>query len=184
MQRVFPMVAILAGLVVLAVFGEAAVLLPLSLEQMVVRAPYIVQFKVKEINYEVIENKPFTLATCEVIKTLKGDSAATVELRLPGGQMGEMEMVVPGAPIVKSGESYVAFLEPDTPPLPRKPAWHPLGLGQGMFALVEKEGRTFAIQTLNQAPIIFAACTNDANQCLNALRSQGYELADLLQRIK
>jgi hypothetical protein len=49
-----------------------------------------------------------TLADLDV---LKGDvSAATFELRMPGGAIGDQAQLYPGMPVIQQGERYVLFI--------------------------------------------------------------------------
>ena len=75
-------------------------------------------------------------------------------------------MIVPGVPTLKAGDRYIAFL---TPREGQAAQFQPLGLGQGLFALVEKQGKTYAIQTISRAPYHFRECADAPETCLRRL---------------
>jgi hypothetical protein len=75
-----------------------------------------------------------TVLTLEVEEYLKGSLGRTVEVTVPGGQMGPYRSVMPGAPQFVEGEELVLFLAGEAPAVP-----HVLGLGQGVFRILTNQ---------------------------------------------
>jgi len=69
-----------------------------------------------------------SLVTLEVEDYLKGGPARHLTFRTPGGQIGELRSVVPGAPQLAPGDEVVAFLEPRADAPQRL-----VGLSQGLL---------------------------------------------------
>lgn len=56
----------------------------------------------------------WTVATLEVVETLKGNLPGEIAVRLPGGRVGHLIATVDGAPKFKPGDAAVVFLERST----------------------------------------------------------------------
>ena len=68
----------------------------------------------------------WTVATVLVESTLHGPSAAVVEVRWPGGAMGDRELIVAGAPRFRTGDEVLAFIRSDGAVV---------GMAQGAFSI-------------------------------------------------
>jgi hypothetical protein len=51
----------------------------------------------------------WTVARLAVEETLQGEHQSVIEVRYPGGTMGELHMVVPGSPSLTQGDQVVVF---------------------------------------------------------------------------
>ena len=79
-----------------------------------------------------------TAVTVRISRSFKGvPTGADVEFRIPGGERGEVGLLIPGMPGFAPGEEILVFLTPES--------WTgirmPVGLGQGKFR-VETDART------------------------------------------
>ena len=83
---------------------------PYSIEEMADQAEQVVVGEVLATRTEVRGGSPWTVATVMVDVTLRGEHEILVEAAWPGGQMGDIELVVAGSPRVVSGEQAVVFL--------------------------------------------------------------------------
>jgi len=169
----FVLVLLIAG------SAGAATLLPLSPAQLKERAALVVQLEAVSSSVQIQNDIPFTVVTCRVLKQFKGTHAATVTLRVPGGKRGDLTMVVPGATIPQPGDVFVAFLEPDGAKHLGQPTYRSIGLGQGIFAIVERAGKSFAVQALARAPERLRDCAADDDACLKAAGVLAFPLAEL-----
>jgi hypothetical protein len=180
MRRTIAVLVLLLGAATVA----GAVVCPAPLALMIRSAQRIVVLRIDQLTIETDEGQPFTLATAAVSETLKGPHETPLRLRLPGGRVGGFVMVVPGAPTLRAGDEYLAFLAPDDNPRFAEPAWRSFNLGEGLFALIRKSGRTWAVQATGDAPQRFAACTAAADQCAAQAGAMVEELSVLKARIR
>jgi hypothetical protein len=72
-----------------------------------------------------------TVVTLEIEAALKGAGQATVQFRVPGGQVGRYRRIFLGAPVFPVGQRVVVFLGRRGTDLP-----YVLGLSQGVFRVV------------------------------------------------
>jgi hypothetical protein len=72
-----------------------------------------------------------TIVTLEVESYLKGALGATVQFRVPGGDLGRFRSIVVGAPAFRVDERVVVFLGATGPSVA-----YVLGLSQGVFRVV------------------------------------------------
>ncbi len=124
----------------LAVLGraEAVLVIPMTFEQLVDEAAAVVYARVANVRGQWTNDRRSidSVITVEPLRYLKGDLGQTIALRLPGGEVGGMINVLPGAPVLREGELVVLFLKVQGPAMPTT-----LGLGQGVFRLV-RDART------------------------------------------
>lgn len=121
---------ILALLVVAATAPlRASVVVPLTLTQLTEAAATIVDGTVTDVRVVEGPSGVERLVLVQVAATWKGDNSdTTLYVHLPGGRLGRVETIVPGAPQVAPGDRLVWFLGP-----------HPrgghvvLGLHQGLL---------------------------------------------------
>lgn len=124
--------------VVVAGFGavalvDASTVEPMSLAQMSERAQLIFTGRVIEqrTGWNVSRTRLYTYTTFEVDRYLKGGSgAATVEIRVWGGQVGQYRVMVSGAPSFGQGEEVLLFLGGGGAQM-----LTPLGMSLGKFTL-------------------------------------------------
>ena len=179
--------SVLFALFLISAYGlaaDASTLCSLPLANLAAQAERIVLVQIEKLEIETREGQPFTRALARVSRTYKGPPAATIPIRMPGGEINGFVMVVPGSPTLRVGEQFVAFLERDETAGFAQPAYRPLGLGQGLFAVVKKQNRTYAIQSLAGAPQEFTACEEPAAACLARLGVMGAELPELIRQIR
>lgn len=163
--------------------ARAASVVRLTVEQLRDRADRIALLEAVSSRVEVRDGRPSTIVVCRVRSILKGTSEATITLRLPGGRVGALTMRIPGVPLPEVGDVFIAFLTPDRT-APAEAAWRPIGWGQGMFALVERDGRAFAVQTLAHAPELFLNCGESTDLCLERLGVAAFSLPELWRRVE
>lgn len=107
--------AFAGALVVLAHSALATTVVPPTFEQLVSQAELVVRAEVRALRCEetLREGRPVihTYVTIDVVRTLKGDAPATLELRLLGGTVGDRTLHVPGVPRFAPGERCLLFIE-------------------------------------------------------------------------
>ena len=159
--------------------AAATTMRQLTLAELKARAARIAELEVVSTINEDGGDVPFTLAVCRVRRNLRGPAGDSLVLRVPGGKRGDLTALVPGAPLPEVGDVFVAFLEADAAAYRGQPTLRPVALGQGMFALVERGGATWAVQVLDRAPERFRACGDAAADCLRRFAVLGLPLSEL-----
>jgi hypothetical protein len=156
----------------------------LSLADLQQRATLIAE--VKATAAEVVDHSdlPFTLVTCQVRRSFKGEPAGSFMLAVPGGKRGDLTMKVPGATIPEVGDVFIVFAETGGPWHRGQFSFRPLGLGQGIFALIEHRGVTYAVQALARAPENLRACADDWPTCRSRLGVPAYPLDELAAQLR
>ena len=104
----------LALLLLVPVAKSQAVMVELSLEQLVKEANLIVVGTVESVRSELVEGKIFSFATILVSETIKGgleQGENKIVVRFAGGNVGDIGMRVDNGPDYKVGENVVAFLK-------------------------------------------------------------------------
>ena len=117
---------------------DAVVVVPMTFEQLVSEAAAVVYARVSEVRGQWTTDRQGidSIVTLEALQYLKGDFGSTLAIRLPGGTVGKIIHVLPGAPTLHDGDLVVLFLKA------RGPAYlTTLGLGQGIFR-VARDPRT------------------------------------------
>ena len=104
----------------------------MDIEDLSVRSERAVVGEVLDTWSERDENGVWTVATMLVDETLQGDHDPLVMMRWPGGQSGDIELIVSGAPQMNEGDHVVAFLSS---------TGHVVGMSQGAFTLNGDEAR-------------------------------------------
>jgi hypothetical protein len=171
-------IAAALAVVLCAGVAGATKLLPVSLPELKARAAVIAEVEAVALTVEERDGVPFTLVDCRVRRAFKGKPGDSLTLRTPGGKRGELTMIIPGAPLPEKGDVFIAFLEDDGNALGHGRVYRSIGLGQGMFALVERDGKTWAVQTMGAAPKLFAECREAADVCASRLSVVVRPLAD------
>jgi len=132
MKRTLLLVLLLAGL------ASAAVVVRLPLPDLVSRSELILEGRCLSVRSERDpEGLILTVVSVLVDRGYRGtDPGQRVEFRLPGGEVGDDGLVVPGVPTFREGEEVFLFL---TPPSPRGVRL-PVGLAQGKLRIVRDPG--------------------------------------------
>ncbi|MGC4122394.1 MAG: hypothetical protein QM765_48995 [Myxococcales bacterium] len=109
-----PRTLLLSSALLLAVPAAvwASVVLPASVEALARRADLVVRGRAeRSVAATSADGKLIhTVTTVRVLEKLKGQAGETVEVRSPGGTVGDITQVVHGAPSFTSGEEVVLFL--------------------------------------------------------------------------
>jgi len=132
----------LAAIVLLLVMPavvRATVLVPIEFRELVTVSTTIVHGRVVDVRAGWMDNRRAidTVLTVEANEYFKGEGAATVLVRVPGGQMGRYRTVFVGAPTFQSGDEVVLFLRGNSA---RGAAI--VGLNQGAFRVApDRSGR-------------------------------------------
>ncbi len=118
-----------------------------DLERLSQEADAVVQGRVLLVGGRVIREGarflPYRVAIVEVERWLKGTGRERrIELLVLGGRLGRYYMPIAGAPKLEPGQRVVAFLKRLRA---SNRGYVPLGLSQGVFSLVERGGRTWAV---------------------------------------
>ena len=132
-----------------AVGLDAATYLPLSDKDLARRSPVVVRAIVQGSSQR-IENVdgrdlPFTITILQVLEGLKGKvGEGSIQVRLPGGTVGDSSWVIPGTPVFQKGHEVVVFLRPRGG-YPGE--YHLSEFGLGHFdILTDRAGRRFAVR--------------------------------------
>jgi hypothetical protein len=136
------------GLVtVLAPSAAATTLEKLSLEQMTVQSTEIVRGRMLSAVTEQRNGIIYTRSRFQVLERWKGQTAATVEVSVPGGTLGKLHQTFAGSPAMAPGAEYVLFLWTG-----KSGVTQVIGLSQGVFDL--------KIDVKGQAQVARAAATS------------------------
>lgn len=152
MRRCALVAALFLGLSSFGHLARATIVLDLDLGQLAQRAHHVVRATViDQATQWDAQHKPVTLTRLRVSRRFKGEAAAELVVRQPGGVVDGLEMRVAGAARFSSGEDVVVFLEESA-----DGRVVPLTMGGGKFAVVRTadglalersvEGLTFARQ--------------------------------------
>jgi hypothetical protein len=110
--------------------AAAVLVVPMTFEQLVDEAAAVVYARVSDVRGQWTADRQGidSIVTLEPLQYLKGDLGARVTLRLPGGEASGAVQIIPGAPVLKTGELVVVFLKARGPAM-----LTPLGFTQGVF---------------------------------------------------
>jgi hypothetical protein len=110
--------------------SAAVLVVPMTFEQLVSEAAAVVYARVADVRGQWTADRESidSVITLEPLQYLKGHLGESIAMRLPGGQAGGKIQVIPGAPVLRTGELVVVFLKARGPALLTT-----LGLGQGIF---------------------------------------------------
>lgn len=104
---------------------------PYSLEQLSDRSAHVVRGRVLSVHVEVVDARPWTVATIQVAEALQGPDADRIEVRWPGGVTPDgLAMDVSGTPTVREGERVVVFVDARD---------HVVGLSQGVLHMQDED---------------------------------------------
>jgi len=136
-RRPLTVVAVLCGLLLgsVTVPLHATTVEPPTFDQLVGQSEYIVRAVVKSVTPEMQQEGPnrriITKVELEVLEVIAGTPPAPLILIIPGGKIGDEEMVVDGAPKYSVGEENVFFVK---------------GNGRQFFPLVAMMHGSYAIK--------------------------------------
>ena len=110
--------------------ASATVILPADFSTVVTESGVIVHGRVirVESHLSAPERVIESVVTLAVVRSLKGEVAATVAFRVPNGQVGRYRRVLVGAPEFVEGDEVVVFLQGRPPVMPSV-----FGLNQGVY---------------------------------------------------
>lgn len=137
-RRVF-MIALLAAAL------PGATLQKLSFDEMVNHSTAIVRAKIGLGSGRQHGALVYTHHQITILESWKGSPASSMDVVVPGGQVGRLQQSVAGAPVLTPGSELVLFLWTS-----RSGLTHVIGLSQGVFQL-ERDAAGSVM--LNRAPI-------------------------------
>jgi len=91
---------------------RATTLARLSLDQLAAGSDAVARVQCASAESHWENGSIWTVATLEVVETLKGNLPREIAVRLPGGRVGHLIATVDGTPKFKPGDEAVVFLEP------------------------------------------------------------------------
>lgn len=112
---------------------DALTIVPMTFEELVENAAAVVYARVADVRGQMAADRHSidSVITLEPLRYLKGDLGPSVMMRLPGGRVGNVMQVLPGAPVLREGDLAVVFLVARGPSIPVA-----VGLGQGIFRVM------------------------------------------------
>ena len=136
------LVAVLIALSPVAI--RATVLVPIEFRELVNTAPIIAHGQIVDVRSAWSSGRfaVETFVTLHVDEYLKGNLGDDITVRVPGGRLGRYRTIMIGAPVFRSGEEVVLFLNPGAPFYPSI-----VGLSQGAFRVVTMPGSTARMVT-------------------------------------
>ena len=143
--RVGAFVAALSAALAGAVPVAAVTVVPMTFEQLVDESVAVIYARVADVRGQWTADRRAidSMITLDALKYFKGNLGDAVTMRLPGGEAGGVIHLIPGAPVLRSGDLVVLFLAGRGPAIPTT-----LGLGQGIFRV----GRDAAVGGLRVTP--------------------------------
>lgn len=127
------LIALLLAAVLMNVRATAITVVPMTFEQLVGESEAVIYARVSDVRGQWTTDRRSieSIISLDVLRYLKGNFGETVLIRVPGGEAGGRVNVLPGAPVLRSGELVVIFLDSRGPAIPTI-----LGLNQGVFRVV------------------------------------------------
>lgn len=102
-------------LFVSATIGHAMTVVPPTFDELVAEAEQVVRVEIISTSsrIEAVGDGRVirTYVRCRVGRSLKGNAGPELSLRLQGGQVGDLRMMIPGMPTFQAGERCVLFIE-------------------------------------------------------------------------
>ncbi len=127
--------ALLVALLLVSAVAEGSVLRGLTVQQLRRGAEAIVVGRVVAVEHVRTDTSIETLVQIRVERAWRGDKRRRLTVRVPGGEAGARQLVVPGAPSFREGESVLLFLYEDGD------AFRPVGMFQGVWRLGNDDPR-------------------------------------------
>jgi hypothetical protein len=152
----------------------ATTLQKLSTDDMIQQSTGIVRAKVTG-SYAAFRGKDvYTYYQLQVTENLKGVSPTQVDVAVPGGATRGIRQMVPGAPVLATGQEYVIFVWTSKSGLAQV-----IGLSQGLFAVTQNS----AGDTVIVRPAAVSMMLNQAGQVV-ADQPVSMSLSDLRTEIQ
>jgi hypothetical protein len=104
---------------------------PINLPEVVRRATLIARGTVTGSRVEWVDRTIYTFHELIVSETVKGATRTNVTVAVPGGAIGNVQTVWPGAPRISTGDELVFF----GTPLRGGPSWEAVGLFDGLVEI-------------------------------------------------
>jgi hypothetical protein len=124
----------------------------LSLEQMAQQSTEIVRGRMVSSAAEQRNGIIFTRTRFQVLERWKGQTAATVDISVPGGTLGKLHQTFAGSPALAPGSEYVLFLWTG-----KSGVTQVIGLSQGVFDLqVDTKGQAQVARAASSATMLSA----------------------------
>jgi len=124
--------------------AQATILKQLSLPELRDRADAIVLGRIEKIEYQSVSGQAWTVLHLRVEKSLRGSSATTISLRIPGGQQSvdgrTLVTRVEGIPEFQLQERGIFFLESLPPSYPGLLGWN-----QGYYRIIRRNQEDYAV---------------------------------------
>jgi hypothetical protein len=158
----------------LAASAWATTLQKLSTDDMIRQSTGIVRAKVTGSRAAFLGKDVYTYYQLQVTENLKGFSAMQLEVAVPGGGARGVRQMVPGAPVLASGQEYVVFLWTS-----RSGLTQVIGLSQGLFAVTQNSAGDSVIVR----PAAVSMMLNQAGQVV-ADQPVSLSLSDLRSEIR
>jgi hypothetical protein len=118
------------ALLIAAVGLNAATLIQLSLDDMIVQSTSIVRGRVGTGYTAFSGGVIYTHYSVQVLEQLKGTGAGVVDVAVPGGALNGLQQTFSGAPELRPGSEYVLFLWTG-----KSGTTQVIGLTQGLFSV-------------------------------------------------
>ena len=134
MRRMLAAVTAVAALAAAAGTAAATIVLRVSPRELADRAGLVVEGRVAavDVRWDADRTCIHTWATISVERTHKGANAASIQVKVPGGKVGDEEVRVEGTAKFEAGEECFLFLWKD-----RAGDWLVLGEAQGKFRVTQ-----------------------------------------------
>lgn len=127
---------LIAG-ILLPAHALAVLVVPMTFEQLVDEAAAVVYARVADVHGQWTADRQSidSVVRLEALQYFKGDLGESISMKLPGGEAGGRIQVIPGAPVLRTGDVVVVFLKARGPAM-----LSTLGLGQGIFRVARDRG--------------------------------------------
>ena len=131
--------------------AQATVMRPVDLETLARRADVIVRGTTEATVASLTEDgkQIHTVAILRVRSVLKGALAPEIEVRTPGGTIGDIAQVVQGAPQLSKGEEVILFLHRVS-----ERRFTIEGFALGKYQVIEGPGGTYLTQDLRNIGLL------------------------------
>ena len=169
---------VLILIVVLAGRGGATVVIPADLGELARDAVAIARGRVVAVDGRWSDDRRSidTIVTFDVERYLKGGLGATMQFRVPGGELGRLRSIVVGAPEFSVGDRAVIFLGARGQSVP-----YVLGLSQGVFRVVRAGDESGWLVT---PPPLFPATSGTARIVRGDVTRRPMPLTDFEDRVR
>ena len=168
----------LALLVAAAARAHATVVVPADLGELSRDATAIARGRVAAVEGRWTDDRRTieTIVTLEVESYLKGSLGATLQFRVPGGDLGRFRSVVVGAPEFAVDQRVIVFLGASGPMVP-----YVLGLNQGVYRVVPGSDRA---TMMVMPPAMLPAASVSVPVVRGDVNRRPLALSDFEQRVR